>query len=170
MSKEELIEMVNATINENGKREITGKNLNLALMQIIEAMGESGGAGGVTVYIAHGTYETDAWWDVSELEAKNAAVIAQLKELVLAGKTLPPITVDYTYASTASFTEDHKVPAGVCINYSSLGALFDETGQFPILGNLDSDPGLYVLIADVFADGSLKGIYINEAGKTRSLN
>lgn len=90
MSKEELIEMVNATINENGKREITGKSLNLALMQIIEAMGESGGgAGGVTIYFNQGN-ETD------EQKAHNAEVFAQLKALQEAGKPLPPLGVDVT--------------------------------------------------------------------------
>lgn len=88
MSKEELIEMVNATINENGKREITGKSLNLALMQIIEAMGESGGgAGGVTIYYNAGN-ETD------EQKAHNAEVWAQLKALQEAGKPLPPLGVE----------------------------------------------------------------------------
>lgn len=90
MSKEELLEMVNTTISENGKREITGKALNLALTQIIEAMGESGGgAGGVTIYFNNGA-ETD------EMKAHNAAVWAQLKARVEAKQSLPPIMVDLT--------------------------------------------------------------------------
>lgn len=88
MSKEELLEMVNATISENGKREITGKALNLALTQIIEAMGESSG-GGVTIYFNNGA-ETD------EMKAHNAAVWAQLKARVEAKQSLPPIMVDLT--------------------------------------------------------------------------
>lgn len=43
MTKEELKEMIDATINENGKGNITGKALNLALNSIIDAMGEGGG-------------------------------------------------------------------------------------------------------------------------------
>lgn len=51
MTKEELLEMVNATISGNGKQEITGKSLNLALTEIINAMGTSGGSSGLIVYI-----------------------------------------------------------------------------------------------------------------------
>lgn len=43
MNKEELLEMVNATISGNGKQEITGKSLNLALTEIINGMGTGGG-------------------------------------------------------------------------------------------------------------------------------
>lgn len=43
MTKEELLEMVNATISGNGKQEITGKALNLALTEIINSMGTGGG-------------------------------------------------------------------------------------------------------------------------------
>ena len=43
MSKEEIKEMIDATINENGKGHITGKALNLALNSIVEAMGSGGG-------------------------------------------------------------------------------------------------------------------------------
>lgn len=43
MKQEELLEMVNATINDNGKKGITGKALNLALVEIIKSMGNGGG-------------------------------------------------------------------------------------------------------------------------------
>lgn len=43
MKKEEIKEMIDATINENGKGNITGKALNLALNSIVDAMGEGGG-------------------------------------------------------------------------------------------------------------------------------
>lgn len=43
MTKEELLEMVNATISGNGKQEITGHSLNLALTEIINGMGTGGG-------------------------------------------------------------------------------------------------------------------------------
>lgn len=46
MTKEELLEMVNATISGNGKQEITGKSLNLALTEIINAMGTGDSSGG----------------------------------------------------------------------------------------------------------------------------
>lgn len=51
MNKEELLEMINSTINENGAGMITGKALNLALTEIVNAMGTGSGAGGEKVYM-----------------------------------------------------------------------------------------------------------------------
>ena len=51
MKQEELLEMVNATINDNGKKGITGKALNLALVEIIKAMGNSSGGGLMIQYL-----------------------------------------------------------------------------------------------------------------------
>lgn len=50
MTKEELLEMVNATISGNGKQEITGQSLNLALTEIINAMGTGNGGNSEIVY------------------------------------------------------------------------------------------------------------------------
>lgn len=44
MEKEELIAMINSTINTNGSGTITGESLNLALNAIVETMGTGGGA------------------------------------------------------------------------------------------------------------------------------
>jgi hypothetical protein len=50
MTKEELLEMVDATISGNGKQEITGHSLNLALTEIINAMGTGSGGGGLMIH------------------------------------------------------------------------------------------------------------------------
>lgn len=55
MNKEELLEMINSTINENGAGMITGKALNLALTEIVNAMGSGSGAGGEKLYYVTGT-------------------------------------------------------------------------------------------------------------------
>lgn len=47
MEKEELIEMINSTINTNGSGTITGESLNLALKAIVETMGTGTGGGAV---------------------------------------------------------------------------------------------------------------------------
>ena len=47
MEKEELIEMINSTINTNGSGTITGEALNLALNAIVETMGTGSGGGAV---------------------------------------------------------------------------------------------------------------------------
>lgn len=43
--------MINSTINENGAGMITGKALNLALTEIVNAMGTGSGAGGEKLYM-----------------------------------------------------------------------------------------------------------------------
>ena len=45
MEKEELVEMINSTINTNGSGAITGESLNLALQAIVETMGTGSGSG-----------------------------------------------------------------------------------------------------------------------------
>lgn len=57
MNKEELLEMINSTINENGAGMITGKALNLALTEIVNAMGTGSGAGGEKLYMVMGEAE-----------------------------------------------------------------------------------------------------------------
>ena len=72
MEKEELVEMINSTINTNGSGAITGEALNLALQAIVETMGTGGG--GNTFEKLHGYYDigTSAWVQTDEEKALNA--------------------------------------------------------------------------------------------------
>lgn len=79
MTKEELLEMVDATINENGTGNITGKALNLALTEIINSMGEGGGLD--TIYLLPSSMNPDAGpmtLDVSELPFTEEEVMAMV--------------------------------------------------------------------------------------------
>lgn len=58
MTKEEIKAMIDATINENGERNITGKALNLALNAIVDTMGEGGGLD--TIYLLPSSMNPDA--------------------------------------------------------------------------------------------------------------
>lgn len=51
MKQEELIEMIDATINDNGQKGITGKALNLALKEIVNSAGNGGGGGLMLHYL-----------------------------------------------------------------------------------------------------------------------
>jgi hypothetical protein len=90
MTFEEIREMVNATITENGQRQITGKALNLALLEIITAMEENKpeGGGAETVYIEETL--------TPEHQAANAATYAKCKANVAEDKALPAIVLDVT--------------------------------------------------------------------------
>lgn len=92
MTFEEIREMVNATITENGQRQITGKALNLALLEIITAMEENKpeGGGAETVYLEVPLSP--------EHQAVNAATYAKCKANVAEDKALPAIVLDATQA------------------------------------------------------------------------
>lgn len=49
MTKEELVDLIDSTINSNGEKSITGQALNLALKEIVDAMGS--GDGGATMVL-----------------------------------------------------------------------------------------------------------------------
>ena len=89
MTIEELKDLIDSTINENGTKAITGKALNLALNEITNAVAEAattGGGGGVKrLYIdASGGSVTDP-----EQLASNAALYTEIVT-ALTNDELPP--------------------------------------------------------------------------------
>lgn len=150
MTKEELIEMIDATINENGSRGITGKALNLALTEIVNAMGTGSGTGsgtgGVTLYCSMGN-ETDAQ------KESNAKVWAELKTMAEAGQPLPVIIIDMS-----EFAATQQGMTGVSYAAVSLMNAFDLTGEAMGLGA----PALMVYMVDgqfaVIEDGSFQSL------------
>ena len=94
MTFEEIKEMINSTIVENGERQITGKALNLALLEMITAMEENASGGGVeTLY---GPDNTTTLELTPEHQAANADVYAKCVAAISEGKPLPAIQVDTT--------------------------------------------------------------------------
>jgi hypothetical protein len=94
MTFEELKDMINSTITENGSRHITGKALNLALLEMITAIEENkpevGGAASEIVYLPDmSTGEIDPADQAYNLEVYN-----KFKEAFEAGKPLPLLSVD----------------------------------------------------------------------------
>jgi hypothetical protein len=150
MTKEQLIEMINATINENGSRSITGKALNLALTEIVNAMGSGSGAGAATIYCMGGQ-------ETEEQKAHNATVWAQLKATVEAGQPLPPIMIDVTDMMAAQ-----QGVTGVSMNFPALQQGFDTTGAMGTLG--EGIPCLLVL------NDELGFIIVAEDGSTTSMD
>ena len=89
MTIEELKDLINSTINENGTKAITGKALNLALNEITNAVAEAvttGGGGGVKrLYVnMSGGSITDP-----EQLASNAALYTEIVT-ALTNNELPP--------------------------------------------------------------------------------
>lgn len=101
MTIEELKDLIDSTINENGTKAITGKALNLALNEITNAVAEAattGGGGGVKRLYAdiNGGSVTDP-----EQLASNAALYTEIVT-ALTSNELPPqvmilVNIDGTY-------------------------------------------------------------------------
>lgn len=88
MEKEELIEMINSTINTNGSGTITGESLNLALNAIVETMGTGTGGGAVWEKIS-GTPDPSLGLTVittEEDKAANVELINRCKQYMINGQ------------------------------------------------------------------------------------
>ena len=94
MTIEELKDLIDSTINENGTKAITGKALNLALNEITNAVAEAattgGGGGGVKrLYVdASGGTLTDP-----EQLASNAALYTEIVTALTNGELPPQVGV-----------------------------------------------------------------------------
>jgi hypothetical protein len=145
MTKEELIEMIDTTINENGSRNITGKALNLALTEIVNAMGTGSGGGGATLYCMMGQ-------ETEEQKAYNATVWAELKAMAEAGQPLPVIVIDMSGIMAA------QGMTGISYAMISMMNVFDLTGEAMGIGA----PALIVYAMDgqfaVLEDGSFQSL------------
>lgn len=114
MTIEELKDLIDSTINENGTKAITGKALNLALNEITNAVAEAattGGGGGVKMLYAdvNGGSITDP-----EQLASNAALYTEIVT-ALTNNELPP-QVGVLIAMEGQY-----------INGNSLGTIYDGT-------------------------------------------
>lgn len=93
MTFEELKDMVNSTITENGQRQITGKALNLALLEMITAMEENKpeeSAASEIFYLPDmATSEMDPADQVHNLEVYN-----KFKTAFEGGEPLPLLSAD----------------------------------------------------------------------------
>lgn len=115
MTFEEIREMVNSTITENGQRQITGKALNLALLEMITAMEENKpeGGGAETVYIADDFATMEL---TPEHQAINAATYVKCAANIAEGKPIPMIVVDMT----ALYTTEIGTTEGVACTMQSI--------------------------------------------------
>ena len=88
MEKEELIEMINSTINTNGSGTISGESLNLALNAIVETMGTGSGGGAVWEKVS-GTPDVSSKPTVTTTEedkAANVELINRCKQYIINGQ------------------------------------------------------------------------------------
>lgn len=86
MEKEELIEMINSTINTNGSGTITGESLNLALKAIVETMGTGSGGGAVWEKVSGTLGSGETIETTEEDKAANIELINRCKQYIITGQ------------------------------------------------------------------------------------
>ena len=88
MTIEELKDLIDSTINENGSKAITGKALNLALNEITNAVAEAATTGGSGVKRLYINIDSSPITDEQQL-ASNAALYTEIVT-ALTSNELPP--------------------------------------------------------------------------------
>ena len=88
MTIEELKDLIDNTINENGTKAITGQALNLALNEIVNAVAEAATTGGGGVKRLYADMNGEALTDPEQL-ASNAALYTEIVT-ALTNDELPP--------------------------------------------------------------------------------
>ena len=107
MTIEELKDLIDSTINENGTKAITGKALNLALNEITNAVAEAATTGGGGVKRLYADMNGGSITDPEQL-ASNAALYTEIVT-ALTNDELPPqvgvlASIEGTYINGNSLT------------------------------------------------------------------
>lgn len=143
MKKEELIEMINSTINTNGSGTITGEALNLALNAIVETMGTGSGGGAVWEKVS-GTVDPSSGLTVTTTEedkAANIELVNRCKQYIITGQ---PVMCYFP----AVMNNESGEPAG---GFSLSGAPVIMEGQLMVL----SPSGGAIFEVTIAEDGSV---------------
>lgn len=130
MTIEEIKDLIDNTINENGAKAITGQVLNLALNEIVNAVAEAattGGSAAKTLYVG-----SDSSPLTEEQIASNVALYNEISTALSNGEILPQVN-DVAYVAEI----------GKNIRFCSSGiAIYDNdvlVNALPVLCSLASD-------------------------------
>ena len=113
MTIEDLKDLIDSTINENGTKAITGKALNLALNEITNAVAEAATTGGGGVKRLYADMNGGSITDPEQL-ASNAALYAEIVTALTNGEMPPQVGVLTSIE-------------GTYINGNSLATIYDGT-------------------------------------------
>lgn len=141
MTKEELKGMIDATITENGNKEITGKALNLALNAIVDSISST--------FLQIGEPNEDGTLKelTEEQLAANAQLFADITESIDAGKGFPMVRLfikENTFAYVCNLDIDVEKYVGgvgvVFVSYLFTGHRFilSEDGRVEVRANNSS--------------------------------
>ena len=116
MEKEELVEMINSTINTNGSGAITGEALNLALQAIVETMGTGSGAEKLQGY-----FDGSAWQQTEDEKALNAQLYTKIVSALGNGQPISAWVKMTDGSATYVLTS-----VAIIIAESAVGIIFSE--------------------------------------------
>lgn len=131
MTIEEIKDLIDSTINENGAKAITGQALNLALNEIVNAVAEAattGGSAAKTLYVG-----SDSSPLTQEQLASNAALYTEIVTALTNNELPPQVGVLLATEGMYSFA------AFVGINYQSSTILLLLDFNGPLGYSLTSD-------------------------------
>lgn len=121
MEKEELVEMINSTINTNGSGAITGEALNLALQAIVETMGTGSGSGAERL---QGYFNAPSTWvQTDEEKALNAQLYTKITTAL---ENDQPISVWCIMKISSEGITYNMASVAVAKNAESVGIMFIE--------------------------------------------
>lgn len=92
MTKEELIDLIDNTINTNGEKTITGQALNLALKEIVDAMGSGDGGASMNLNLSMSTLNGGE----NDLTEEQLAENVELYNAIIAAKDTPASIAIYS--------------------------------------------------------------------------
>ena len=136
MGKEELVGMINSTINTNGSGAITGEALNLALQAIVETMGTGSGSGAEKL---QGYFDGSAWQQTEDEKALNAQLYTKI---VSALENNQPISV--WVKSVMENSQSCFTSVAVAVGNSMAMIVFSEGGGTAMVFTLSSDGSVQI--------------------------
>lgn len=139
MEKEELINMINSTINTNGSGTITGEALNLALNAIVETMGTGSGGGAVWEKVS-GTPDLSAGTTVvttEEDKAANIELINRCKQYMINGQPVMCYFPVVMNNESGEFASGLSISGAPTIMDGQLMFVYITDGSFPVVINAD---------------------------------
>lgn len=137
MTKEELVEMINSTINTNGSGAITGEALNLALQAIVETMGTGSGNGAEKL---QGYFDGSAWQQTDDEKALNAQLYAKITTALANDQPISVWGKFYLGSLQALLTSLTSMAVGV--SDSNVMIMFSEGEPLPFV--LSSDGSVQI--------------------------
>lgn len=155
MTFEEIKDMINSTITENGQRHITGKSINLALIETLTAIEEflenNKPKGGAASEIAYFPDMTTGVMD-PEHQAHNLEVYNKFKAAFEGGESLPPLSVDLSFMF-AQVEESLGQPANVS-GYSPCSMVVFIPADSPLVAQM----GEGIMFTAVIEGSRLQGL------------